>query len=471
MGTSGEQDPTVTMAPRSPGQLSGSLPARLIERIRAQRPGRVGVTAAAGWVSRIISALAQLVGIRLLTGMLGVEGFGAFAVMTGLLGWFSLCDLGLGASLQNHISQQRVAGRSSIAAISTVVAVTLVAMVVFSILWVAIAPWAGPALLHRFPGVSARQATEAFAAFSVIATGTGLGLVAIKLCYAEHRGYIGHAMTAAAVLLGVGGLALLSLLHHDHDLTWALVVYQAPSWILPMGFLLGHAWRRRHEPGFRLAINRPVLALLWQHARVFLTFGVFAAAVLNVDYIIISQTIAGPDAAVYAVYAKIFTLAFFVFNSVIQAYWPVCSELVHRRRFDEIDALVRRCLIFGSIVVLGAGVVIYLLRGLIADLAAPGDSLVLPGYLIPLFVVYWLVRVWCDTYAMLVQSANETRILVRTVPAQAAVNLVLGYAGATTFGLSGLLIGMTASFALTVAWILPRYLKTFRMRIEKETPR
>lgn len=427
--------------------------------------GPVILTAGAGWIGRIVAAIAQLAALRVLTEMLGVDGYGAFAVMTGLLAWFLLADLGFGAALQNHISGLRVSGRSANSAIMSVGLLLAIVMIALMCVWLVAARWAGPALLGRFGTVLPRDATLAFLAYAIMATGTGVASIAMKITFAEHRGYLAHAMTSSAALVGVLGLVVLGPYFQDHKLALALAVYQAPAWIIPTAFLIWKIGRMR-AAGELLTLDRQAVRLLWRDGRKFVLFFALAALVNNIDYVILSQTVAAGDVAVYAVLSKFYVLAFTVVNSVISAYWPVSAEMIHRRELGGLRRLVTSCVVLGAVVIVSGSIVLLLLRVPIGHILSPSEYIDLPATMIPLFALYWLVRVWSDTYAMLVTSASKPEILSFVAAPQAALSLVLGYFGAKVYGLPGLMLGMTTSFILTTVWALPFYMRRLRHRLE-----
>jgi O-antigen/teichoic acid export membrane protein len=150
-----------------------------------------------------------------------------------------------------------------------------------------------------------------------------------------------------------------------------------------------------------------------------------------------------------------FTFAFFAFNSVLQAAWPVSAEIFHRGNFESLRKTIINCIIWGVVVILGFSMVLCIAVDPITHILSPKDSLTIPLSLIGFFAVYWLIRVWCDTFAMLVQSADGAHILCLIVPVQAILNLAISTWAAQRYGLYGLLIGMTLSFLLTVAWFNP----------------
>ncbi|EAY1564670.1 transporter, partial [Salmonella enterica] len=59
------------------------------------------------------------------------------------------------------------------------------------------------------------------------------------------------------------------------------------------------------------------------------------------------------------------------------------------------------------------------------------------------------------TYAMLLQSMNYLKILWILVPLQAIIGGISQWYFSSTLGISGVLLGLIISFALTVFWGLP----------------
>ena len=149
---------------------------------------------------------------------------------------------------------------------------------------------------------------------------------------------------------------------------------------------------------------------------------------------------------------------------MLQAYWPVSAEAIQRGEYRHLRRLIVRGVGFGAAIVLLASLGFYLFLGRIGHLLMPADPPALPAALIPLFALYWLVRVWCDTFAVLIQSAGKPIFLCVMVLFQAGLNLVLSYLGARHFGLPGLLVGMTGSFLLTCGWASPLYMRYLARR-------
>lgn len=433
----------------------------ILRRLLHPRLLSLGLTVGAGWGSRIVGALAQFVAVRILTAMLGVDGFGAWAVITGLLAWFMLADLGLGAALQNYISAQRVAASTEELEARTIV--TMRAAIGFlcrmtALLWLLLAiasPWAGPFLLEGFAKISSIDAAIAFFIFGAIAIAVGASSIALKICFAEHRGYLAHFATAGGAVLGLAGLVLVAHIAPYHRLSWALFANYSPVFCLS-AFLL---YRRLKYSSLVATERRHILRPLLSQAGHFLLFSSLSALVLNIDFIVLARTVSPGEVATYAVFVKIYGLVFFIFSSVLQAYWPLSAEAFQRGDTSRLRALMTRCIGFGVLTIIGASIALLVLHEHIADVLAPGRNLVLPSNLILYFSVYWVLRVWSDTFSTIVLSAGRAMFLCKIVPIQAILSVGLGAWGANHYALPGFMLGMSASFVLTVMWILPFYVR------------
>lgn len=423
------------------------------------RPHRNHLSVASGWVGRIAAAGAQFLSVRILTETLGVDGYGAFAVVAGLLAWFALADLGFGAALQNHISEARVAGASSIAAVMSVHRFLCLTTAAICAAAVAAAPWAGPFLLGKIDVVSRSDAVLAFGTFGVLASITGAGSVALKICFGNHRGYIAHAITTAAALAGLAGLALDAALSTHHTLPRSVLLFFAPGAVLPTMFLIGIAARyTRAEPiAWRPGVE--IIARLWRAARWFVLFALLGAMVLNLDYVILARTVSPDDIATYSVFSRVYALVLVLFASVLSTYWPVIAESFVRGETEVVFSILRRAVMIGTGIVVAVTLLLWPLLGVVSRLLSPNDPLALPPFFLPLFSFYALVRVWTDACSIVVVSEGSVAAQCVIVAGQALCSVVLCTTGAHFFGVPGFVAGLTLSYLATAAWMLPLFIK------------
>lgn len=415
---------------------------------------RVWLVAGGGWAGRIVQVLCQLAAVRIMTDDLGTSGYSVFAVLASLVNWFALSDFSLGISLQNHISERRVAEQQADDVALTAMVLALGCVATTALLLFVVGPSIARLLLSGFTFLTPEQRVLAFWAMAFPSIGTALGGVAYRIWFAQHRGYLANLLPALGTIIGTSAVWSLSRLRDAPDLIATTLVFYAPLAALPLAVLAGMAWRMSRRQRFQPTLVRPLL----RRAGSFWLIGISAALVLQIDYVIIAQVLGSEDVVVYNVASKVFALILFVYSALILALWPVCAEALARGDVVEVSRLVRRYIAAGLAFALISGVAFGLLEGWIMATLAPATALHVPLIVTLLLTVYTMVRIWCDTYAMVLQSMNDLAPFWIAVPLQAAFSIALQVAGARLFGLPGVIAGLILCFVLTVAWMLPRRL-------------
>lgn len=432
---------------------------RLLARLKEQRFVPILVTTGVGWISRFATAAAQFIAIRLLTDHLGIEGYGAFAVITGLLAWFMLADFGFGSAIQNYISHARVDGEAWLPVVRRIVERVGLGLLALWVIVALLAPVAGPYLLAEFQGVSTFEAMAAFSVFGFLATATGALSIVLKVQFAQHRGYIAHLVTGGSAVIGLIALAITLSIDTRHMFVAAIVAYYTPGVLLPSILLI----RFLRKTGRSLSVSSSIM----RQSRVFFLFAALSALILNIDYIILARAVPARELLIYAIMSKVYALIFILYNSVLQAYWPISAESLRRGDGCAVRLSIRRCLIVGGAIVLFGTLVFIVTAEWISMLLAPAERPVIPISLLLLYAGYWLLRVWTDVFGTIVMSAGQVGYLCRIVPLQALVSVPAAYIGAQLSGVSGLIIGLSLGYITTVAWMMPRHVYRYLDRLPK----
>ncbi len=439
--------------------VSGARPARIPRHL---------LVAGSAWASRVVTAVIQLASVRILMQTLGLDAYAAFALLAGLIGWFGLSDLGMGTSLQNHISERRAAERSYedlIGMVSALAGALLAALVgVFYL----VSPYLGPLFFQNIPSLGAAEKGTLFFVNAVILSGYGVGSIAYKIWYAEHRGHWANIVPALAALFGLGGLLLVRAAAPAEPLLASLALFVGPTALLPLGALLVRNLRSR--AAFRWSGQGPALGALLRRAGRFWCFALMSAAILQIDYIVMSQFLLAQDIATYNLATKMFGLAFFIYNAILMALWPVLSEAFARRQWGVADAYLRKYLGLGLLYMALCTLALLWLMPVAVELLAPGQALAVPAALILALGLYQMIRVWSDTFAMVLQSMNALSVFWICMPLQAALSIALQWLLTPIYGVYGVVVGLIVSFALTVVWALPLTLRKHHHLQRSDTP-
>ena len=133
----------------------------------------------------------------------------------------------------------------------------------------------------------------------------------------------------------------------------------------------------------------------------------------------------------------------------------ISEKISSKENYHVIEGMVRKSLpvgmlfmiIFtGFIVVFGEYIYRYLIRNIEVNISP---------VLVVIFGLYFLIRVWTDTFTMILQAGNNLKPLLTIVPIQAFVSVSLQIFLSMKYGVYGLLMGLIISFLCTVFWYLP----------------
>jgi O-antigen/teichoic acid export membrane protein len=179
---------------------------RSLERYR-----RIALTTVSGMTVRIIGSLLGLVSVPLVLGYLGKERFGLWAIITTLVAWVSLFDLGMANGLVNMLSaahgrgEQEEAGQYLSTAFVALVVMALVLCLVM-VICLGVVPW-GAVLGAKAIADEATIRWSVAAALSIFVMSLPFS-VTQQVYAAYQRTYVWNGFLLAGSVLGFLGLLL-----------------------------------------------------------------------------------------------------------------------------------------------------------------------------------------------------------------------------------------------------------------------
>lgn len=435
---------------RSAAEVPSPTPATAHARRTPAAP-RIWLVAGGGWAGRIIQVLAQLLVVRILTDHLGVEGYGVFALLASVATWFTLSDFGIAISLQNHISERRAGGEDVDTLMLSASLLAIVACGFVALLILFAGPLLARFILSDFAFLSSGHKVLIFYAMAFPGIGTALGGILYRIWFAHHRGYLSNLMPAAGTVLGTLGVWLASRMQIEPALPWSVALFYAPMAALPISGLAITLVRlaRNHRASIKIAGE------VLHRALRFWLFGIMATAVLQVDFIIIAKVLSAHDIVIYSIATRVFGLVFFVYNALLMAIWPMCSEAIAGGRWADVQRTIRKYVVLGAAFVVVCGIGIEITKPWIVAILAPSSRLVIPGSVVVLLTLYYVLRVWTDTFSTVIQSTNRLGAFWVALPFQAVFSVTFQVLGARWLGLDGMILGLIICFVLTTSWILP----------------
>jgi len=405
-----------------------------------------------GWICRVINAVIQVISIPLILHFLGMTDYAVFAVITGLITWYNLADVGLGPSIQNEISSMRVAGADFDIFLNSIaiyiIALGLIEVIIFSF------------AAFFLQGVLLRQINAVVPSYLLAVIGSMYILVAVfsvsaRIFFAKQKGHLGYLYQSIGIIFGFLVVLIIIFFHTQNRILGIMLGWTVPQVIAAIvGFLhaMPHGGWIKSSSFKRF---REILSTAWQFS--FNSLG--AAFVLGLDYIIMSQIISADDIVIYNIVNKIFTFIFFGYNAILLALWPSMAENYvsgNELKIKEANEAILKNILIGSAYIFVVSVIVIITKDFIMHYFS-NSTLSVSVLVIALFSLYYIIRVWSDTYTVAILSRNKIAFIIATIPFQAIVSVIFMYYFGSKFGLVGIILGMVLCFSLTSLWIMPCY--------------
>jgi O-antigen/teichoic acid export membrane protein len=405
--------------------------------------------ALSAWLARTVTAGAQLLAVRLLLRQLGTDSYSAWAVLVSLTAWFLLSDLGLGQALQNLVARRLASGDGAQREVRAAVGALVGCGVVLALLLILGSPWIGNALLASSVGdPSSRRSCVVLSGVLLIAG--SWSTFAAKVWYAQGHGIRANVLPTLAALSALLAVAWLPARFPDSArLQVALAAWLLPTAVvgaLSVGWIFASARPRTHTPP-----QEPI----FRRALAFCSYAVLGIATLNVDYVILARAVEPSEVVGYNLASKLFGFLFFFYTATLAAYSPTVSAAHADGRLDQVYSTLKRhmtvCTAVFIVVLLGLW---QALPTILTTGFRASDVAVAPTLFAAMSLLY-LVRIWADGYAMFLGAIDQFSLLGRFLPLQAVVSIGLQALFAHRFGALGVVLGLLASYLLTVSWGFP----------------
>ena len=421
-------------------------------------PSYIKVTLSS-WGTRILIALLQIVNIRIILEIVPKDSYALIILLQGVMGWFALSDLGMGLALQNLISESRAKKQEYKNVISVV---TLVVMLI-SILFIGgIYLSSNYIVPHFFKSITSLTESTKLSVFFTTAflfITINSSSIIFKIWYAEHKGYLASLVTLISAVITTACLAILLFFSHEEEpnsiKNISLSLF-GPLLICTFIPLLLRV--RSHKLDLSILRNKIKVKKFRNNSLGILVFGFFGLVVAHSDYLVLSQTILESDEIIkYGIVSKVFTIMFSFYASFSAAFLPVSSEMVV---LAQREALLKKAVIISTLSVvffLCFGIFFWILQAEILRIISPKIDVKIELITVFLFVSYFCIRVWTDTWSILMFSGNKFKILIGSVILHACISLCLQYVLSIEYGINGILAGLIIAYLVTGVWFSPYY--------------
>jgi O-antigen/teichoic acid export membrane protein len=382
---------------------------------------------------------------------LSAPDYAFFVVIVGLAGWFALADLGIGYAAQNAITGRLAEGGT---AASEVLSAYLLLAVTSSAVALALYVFREPVaalLFGKIIGEQSHLAGDTFFRSALLLTASASFAVSTKVLYAMHRGYVANAVGAFTPVVGLALLAIGVNAAQDKVAYAVLALYGPNALVCCLLAVQQIVKAVRQRPALPIATFFDI----GKAARGFLVFNVLGAAVLQIDYLVMSQKVSSVEIIQYYTIGKIFSFVAFINHAVLFAAWPTLTALYADKNLAEIRRQIKRLILMSAGVTSVATFAVLASQDFIGSLLAPGINLDIRSTVILGFGSVALIRSLTDPFAIFLQSIGRLTPLIAFAAVQAIISAVLQWTLAEALSIEGILFALFLSFVLTTAWGLP----------------
>ena len=403
-----------------------------------------------GWGSRIIMATIQLAAIPILLTNLGIKDYAIFSVLTGLNVWFALSCFGIGPSLQNHISSLKVQKKNYHSYLTSITLFLLLLGIVQVVIFSIFSPFLQCLLLKQFNYNGSPFTLFIIGSLYILNT---IFEISNKIFFAEQRGYWVYLYNTLGRIFSLVSIIVVCSANIQRNKLLILII----AWVFPtmLFSLIGYLHAVPLSNWIKHA-NISVFKELLFKSKGFATITIAGTVILGMDYIVISQVLIPSDIVIYNIANKVFLLISLCYSVILSTLWPVLSEKFQLGKIKSAHKLIYKNISYGSLLVLTIVLVFVSFRGVLIEyFKIEGVTLNIPYTIIFLFGIYYLMKVWTETFSIALQSRNQTKVLMYVLPLQACLNIIFMFTLGYYFKLYGILLSLILCNLLTSAYMLP----------------
>jgi O-antigen/teichoic acid export membrane protein len=182
--------------------------------------------------------------------------------------------------------------------------------------------------------------------------------------------------------------------------------------------------------------------------------------VLQLDYFLIAYFLSARDLIEYNFISRVFMAAFGFYSIILTNFYPVCAKLTYSHEWGLLKKHTIQHLTIGFLLVIFSLLCFMFARDQLSRYFLK-NSVDLQLSIIVMFGIYYFIRVWTDTFAVLLTILNQGNYMFKIVIFQIMISAPLQVLLIRKFELIGLMVGLIFSFIPTSAVFFPKMVMKF----------
>jgi O-antigen/teichoic acid export membrane protein len=419
-------------------------------------------TASTAWATKLIYVLVQIVSIRTLLFYLGEDRYAAYIIAFSITAWTALANFNIGTSLQNYISECRAKNQNPEKYLIAALQISLLLALVFIGAIIFASGFVQNVLFKKFilivPELRTIPIVLIVASVSIMAQ---IFIIATYVYTANHRGFIVNILSALASIASMITIVLFNRYSYELVIDTGGLITALLIFTVPQLFVYGIMFIKSFGKYFRqiLRVDWACFKSLFIRALKFQGISVFYIASMQIDYLIISQTLKTQDIIVYNVFLRFFMLPIFMFIAFCGSSWPRISEMFIEKKTDELKGILKRYLFYGFLLSVFCSLAILFLSPYALKILMPQIVIEYSKWLIVLFGIYAFLNCSMELGKTFLLSINAVRVFWIYMPFQIIIGGLSQFFLSKKYGAEGIVMGFIISVLLTAFWILPLKIK------------
>ncbi|MDR1523586.1 MAG: MATE family efflux transporter [Endomicrobium sp.] len=428
------------------------------------------MVAVSAWISKVIIVLVQVVSIRVLLDYLGEDKYAVYVIAFSLTVWFNLSEFGIGASLQNFISEARAKKENYDKYIIAALQLVAILFVIVLLLAIFVSSFVQNIVFKNFLYITDIQSINIVLVIGIISIVSCFLTKVFNVYYALHKGYIANLIPAISIVVSMLVMIIINRNSQKQgSILCALLVFTLPQlFIVLVPFIKEF---KKYFPKL-LEFNLSILKALVVRAVKFHGIIIASLTYLQTDYLVMSQTLSPKEIVEYNIFMRVFMFFSYSYVSFLTAFWPVSAEMYVGQKFEELKTAIKKHLTYASLFMILGTVLVILFHKIIVKILVPEQNIFPTFWFMLMLGIYIILKAWQDTFAMFLQSINVLRIFWVYMPFQIIVNILVQYFLSKKYGVNGIVLGLIISMVCVSIWIL--FLKTrkvlkYSIKVFRET--
>ena len=387
-------------------------------------------------VSRIASAIAQLYAITIFLKHHNPETASVIILLIGYLSWFQLFEFGLSQTIQNKFNLKKLS-------LNHIISVTLIHYII--LIAVGIIVWNTDIVSNLLLANASNFTASDKANFSV---GAGLliltssNLILHRILLIIRKGAQSNLLLFIQSIVIIISLFIYSHTNHISQLN-SIIVYVTPQIATSIPVLI---WLGLKVTKVAKKQNKKINIIeLCRSSFGFFAVSALSSVLLGMDYYFLSLYANSNEIIAYHVTTRFFYISFIVYYAYLLHASKKIAAIKSDNTLNKLRKIKRNTIVLGSIAVIGVYLLILLINKLgymhlISNKTEISDSLALAS------LIYFLVRVYCDTNLVITNNLSLKKKLIQTYTLQILVSGILMPFLIPFYGALGALVALTIAY-------------------------